>query len=453
MKKFIIGIAIVLALILSALFLPYKSWLESRLETILTAKGFQNVALTISDIGLNNATLSNVSIGSETPMVLKNIDFAYSLPELWKGSLREFTASGLDVAIRQEEGRWAIQGFRDSKSADDKSVTPLALLPLTPEDMARIPFDRMALKESSLNVFSDIGQLSTPLDLTLQKNPSAEFTYNAESLKFTRPGLNVATGKVSFHASITENKQWKGAWTIASVAIENEPLPVPMLNGGGTFNADGEELKFDGLLKDNSGAWQIKFAMNYAPATPQKSALNIVQADMPWKEGRVSVHNITFPFADRGSTTVNLQVHRVSLDELMQWLTGNRVSGTGTVSGTLPIVIGKNGKLTILKGDLKADGPGTIVIPPETIPGDNERVDLVREILQDLHFSLLSISSKKDENGNLVVVIAVEGNNPKVYDGRLVKLNVNLTGDILDFIEKNVMFLRSPETVLQQGAQ
>ncbi len=453
MKKSFIGLVVALALVFGALCIPYKSWFETRLEAILTDKGFQNVSLTISSIGLKSATLSNISIGGDMPLVLKNIDFAYSPRELWNGNLREFTASGLDLKIKQDGKEWAIQGLQGYKSGTEEAVSPLAFLPLRPEDLAHIPFDRMTLKDSRLDVVSEIGQLSAPLDLTWQKIPAPEFSYSADGLEFTRAGLGMSTGRAALKANMIENKQWQGVWTVVDVTIRNESLPIPVLDGGGTLTADGEALKLDGLLKNSDGAWQVKFVMDYMPAAPQKSALTIVQAGMPWKQGRISVRNVSLPFEGRNATTVNLQVQHVSLDELMQWLTGNRVSGTGTVSGMLPVVIGRDGKLTILKGDLEADGPGTIVMPPETIPGDNEQVEFVREILKDLHFSVLSISSKKDENGRLIVVMAAEGNNPKVYDGRLVKLNVNLTGDILDFIEKNVMFLRSAETLLQQGVQ
>jgi hypothetical protein len=453
MKKSVIGLVVALAIVLGALFIPYKSWLERRLETILAGKGFQNVSLTISSIGLKSAALSNISIGGDMPLVLKNVDFAYSPRELWNKNLREFTASGLDLTIKQDGKQWAVQGLQDYKSGTEEAVSPLAFLPVTPEDLAHIPFDRMALKDSRLSVFSDIGQLSAPLDLTWQKIPEPEFSYDADGLEFTGAGFDMSAGKTALQASIIDNKQWQGAWTLADVTVTNDSLTVPVLNGGGTLTANGETVILEGLLKNSDGAWQIKFMMHYTPVTPQKSALTIAQASMPWRQGRISVRNVRLPFEGRKDTTVNLEVQRVSLDELMQWLTGDRVTGTGTVSGTLPVVVGKDGKLTILKGDLKADGPGTIVMPPETIPGDNEQVTLVRDILKDLRFSALSISSSKDENGKLVVVMAVEGNNPKVYDGRLVKLNVNLTGDILDFIEKNVMFLRKPETLLQQGAQ
>ena len=450
MKKTVAGLAVILALLFCALLLPYKSWLEGRLETILAAKGFQNVALTISSINLKSATLSDISIGGDIPLALRNIDIAYSPRELWNGTLREFTASGLDLKIKQDGKQWVIQGLQDYKPTGE-AVSPLAFLPLTSEDLARVPFDRMALKDSRLDVLSDMGALSTPLDLTWQKAPTPELTYSAKNFEFTRPGLDVSTGRAGFQAAIIESKQWQGAWTIADITVRSESLSVPVLNGAGTLSADGEALKVEGLLKSDDGAWQLKFIMDYTPARPQKSALKIVQAGMPWKEGHVSVRNISFPLEGGKAIAVNLEVQRVSLDELLQWLTGDRVSGTGTVSGTLPLLIGQDGKLTVLKGDLKADGPGTIVMPPETIPGGNEHVELVREILKDLHFNVLSISSKNDENGNLVVIMAVEGSNPKVYDGRAVQLNVNLTGDVLDFIEKNVMFLKSPETLLQQG--
>lgn len=70
--------ALLLVLVMTAVFLPYRTWLENRLEVMLEAKGFQNVALTISSVGLNGASLDNVSIGGDSKLTIKNIVLAYS---------------------------------------------------------------------------------------------------------------------------------------------------------------------------------------------------------------------------------------------------------------------------------------------------------------------------------------------------------------------------------------
>ncbi len=135
----------------------------------------------------------------------------------------------------------------------------------------------------------------------------------------------------------------------------------------------------------------------------------------------------------------------------MQSLTGGRVTATGKVTGDLPLMIGRDGNIKVLPGTLKSEGPGMISMSADTIPGDNEQVGIVRQILQDLQYSGLSVALKNDESGRTTILLSFEGNNPSVYEGRPVKLNVNLTGDVLEFIQQNILLLGNPEQFLEQG--
>ena len=47
-------------------------------------------------------------------------------------------------------------------------------------------------------------------------------------------------------------------------------------------------------------------------------------------------------------------------------------------------------------------------------------------------------------------MMTLQGNNPKVYKGKPVKLNVHLTGDILDVVRQS-MLTSNPTKLLQQG--
>lgn len=179
--------------------------------------------------------------------------------------------------------------------------------------------------------------------------------------------------------------------------------------------------------------------------------LRIVKAGMPWKEGRLAAENVAVQLKGDKPVKLALEVSNVSIAELMGALTGDRVSATGAISGTLPVLVKRIGEIQLLQGELKAGGPGSITMPPDVIPGDNEQVALVRQILENLQYTSLSITTSVGEDGETGVLMTLEGNNPKVYDGRPVKLNVNLTGDVLEFIQQNILLLTSPETLLKPG--
>ena len=72
MKKIFIFF-LLLCVLGTVLFFPYRTWLEKRLELILEAKGFENVSLTISSLGFGSAPLENVNVGREEKLNLKNI--------------------------------------------------------------------------------------------------------------------------------------------------------------------------------------------------------------------------------------------------------------------------------------------------------------------------------------------------------------------------------------------
>lgn len=446
MKKYFLPLTLLLILVVTAVFLPYHAWLEKRLEVMLEAKGFDNVALTISNVGLNGASLENVSIGGENKLTIKNIALAYSPRDLWNGSLRDLSIAGVSVDVKQDQGIWVVSGL----SPKSNTSAPLAV-PLTPAQLAGIPFERIKLEDSLVTIILEGGKLSLPLDLSWQKTPQSQFTYNGDDLAFKFGALDVAAENLTLDASIDEdNSKWAGPWALKALTVAGTSIPVPVMKGEGDLALDQARAVIKGKLISDDKLWQADFSVTYDFTASAQSNLTILQAGMPWKEGRIDIRNVTIPLFGKESIKMTLQIEKVSVQELMESLTGDRIAATGKVSGALPLIIGRDGKITVLPGDLKSVGPGTISMPPDVIPGNNEQVALVRQILEDLNYTGLSIALKNDASGRLGVMMSFEGNNPDVYNGRPVKLNVNLTGDVIEFIQQNILLLTNPEQFIQQ---
>ncbi|MGB4107363.1 MAG: YdbH domain-containing protein [Alphaproteobacteria bacterium] len=452
MKKYFVLLAFLLVLAGVAIFLPYRAWLEKRLELILEAKGFQNIALTISSAGLNSASIENVSIGGENKLNVKNIVLAYSPRELWNGYLRDLSIAGVTLDVRQDHGRWVITGLEGLSTKPESNVSEPLAVPVTPEQLKRIPFERIKLEDSVVNIMFGNGKLSLPLDLTWQKTPQSHLTYEGDDLAFKFNALDVTAGNLTLDAYINEdNNVWVGSWALKNIIFKGTSVPVPALKGGGDVSVDQSHATIKGKLTNDDKLWAAQFDINYDFAASDKSVMTIIHAGMPWKEGRIDVRDVKVPLEGESPVKVILQVQSVSIQELMQSLTGDRVSATGKVSGKLPLLVGRDGQITVLPGSLKSEGAGTISMPPDAIPGNNEQVTLVRQILEDLRYTGLTIAVKNDETGHLGVLMTFEGNNPAVYNGRPVKLNVNLTGDVLEFLQQNILLLTNPEQFLQQG--
>lgn len=450
MKK--IALLLLLAVTAAAAGLSqFTPWLENRLEAALEAKGLENAEVSVSHLGFNGAAVERIQVGDESPLILKDIVINYSLAGLRSGKLDAITLKDVSLEARRENDRWTIAGLESLQSGPATKDGTFGFIPAGPGQLDRIPFDALRLEDSSIRVVSGPWQLSAPLALALKKTPSPELRYEADTLELTRGDLAVSAQAATFSAALQEDGQWRGEWALDNIRVTGAPLPLPPLQAGGTLRADPGHISIEGTVKSGDGLWHARFALDLPAEKSAMPLLRIVKAGMPWKEGRLAAENVAVQLKGDKPVKLALEVSNVSIAELMGALTGDRVSATGAISGTLPVLVKRIGEIQLLQGELKAGGPGSITMPPDVIPGDNEQVALVRQILENLQYTSLSITTSVGEDGETGVLMTLEGNNPKVYDGRPVKLNVNLTGDVLEFIQQNILLLTSPETLLKPG--
>lgn len=424
-------------------YLPWKTQVAHRLQAVLKEKGFQNVQLTLSDMGMHGATFDNVTLGNETfPLSLKNIVVHYSPFELWHGNLQGLTISGVSLEVKKVEGKWVVQGL------DNGSATPSTSLKI-PVNSAEIPVDQLIVEDSNLNILGENWNLNAPVALKWQKNPDSEISLQSENIKFNAGNFSVNAGKGEAKAKLgVQETGWAGSWHLKGIKISGGPAEWPVMEAAGTLSAGANTIAIEGGVKSPDNLYGGTFRLDYASSGP--TALTLVQANMPWHGGTLAVQNVTIPLAEEKPANLVLQVQAVSIGQLMEAMTGKRVSATGMVSGDLPLIIGHDGSITLGDGILQAAGPGIISMPPDLIPGDNEQVAMTREILKNFHYNGLSVAVSGNQENGLSLLVALEGNNPDVYEGRPVKLNVRLVGDVLDFMRQNVMFVMDPKTLLKQ---
>lgn len=448
MKRLILFVVLIIAVgTLAAYYLvPWNTVLEQRITAFLNQRGLQNISFEVNKVGIHQATFNNIRIGKENPLILQSVTVLYDPKELADGQLRDLTLAGLDIQVKQTDEGWKIAGLEDirPKNSPDRPA-------MTPSDLIEIlPFSTIDIKDSHLRIEGKSFQTSLPINLRLTKNPETtlEMTVNASNLAAAQ--RDVSLGIMTIKARPDAEKNWSGNWTLESLDM-GQALPIPVMAGAGTITYIGDIIHFDGALQDAANKHKASFTTLMDTKASDKNTLTIASVSFPFKGGVIASKNIVVPFNRRKNITINLNVNKVSLDALMQTLTGERVTATGTVSGSVPVILRPDGSYTLGKGTLKADDKGLIHMPGEIIPGDNEQVGLVRQILENLHYSLFSAAVETSGGKGMVVRLSLEGNNPNVYNGRAVKLNINLTGDILDFIQQNAMLITNPERLLKQG--
>ncbi|MFA6280183.1 MAG: YdbH domain-containing protein [Bdellovibrionales bacterium] len=306
---------------------------------------------------------------------------------------------------------------------------------------------RPLLETQIKNALEERGFENVQLTLSNEEQDSLSFKdvqlgapvpLSAENITVTYAPLDLLAGKT-------------GTWQVKNLQIRNDAFPLPALNGKGTIFAQSDHVAIQGQFESADHAYKLRFQTDYSFRDPNKRELTILSAVMPWNGGTVATQNVKILLEDRQVLDVKLNLERVSADALLKQLTGQKASATGTISGTLPVTIDKDGTIAVHEGTLQAQEPGIITLSPDVIPGDNPQVDFVRNVMKDLHYTLFSVRLDSDKNNRLSVLMTLHGNNPAVQNGRAVELNVHLTGDMLNFVQQNLIWLSDPQKLLERG--
>lgn len=455
MKKTVIAlilIAITLVFITgAAIFLaPWKTLIAERIAQQLESHGLKNVSLSLVGLSLREARVENLQFGDrEAPLMIPEIRVGYDIQDLRQGRVQTLDINGVAVIIVGGEQGWSVQGF--PKKQDD-TATPL-IPPATSEYKADIPAENISLRNGALSVSAPSWTLSLPISGHWQSEGKPDIALQPAQLNFEGSGVKVS-GLLEASASLNEEKkQWEGAWSLKSMTAHQKGAQEDMApaNIEGTLTADEKNMIVSGKISGEGNAYEGAFKMTYPFARPEKASLVLTDFSMPWQEGRMTTKNVNIPLSGGKPYTLELKISKASIAKLMQEFTGQYVQATGTISGSFPIKIGQDGKISVGKGTLSADSPGQISMPPETIPGEGAQMQITRDILQQFDYKLLSLTTEQADRGGLAMNVRIEGNNPKVEAGRPVILNIRLTGDILDFITNSAIVFTSPQTLIQQG--
>lgn len=353
-------------------------------------------------------------------------------------------------------------------------VTALFCVPWqsTLEQQIKAALAKNGFKDASLHVTAFDSSAFTAADIALgQPAPltikTLRLDLGAPYLTLSMTGLSYAISGNTLEAERASvegsgnllTKTGGGQWHISGIHIKAGETALPVLVGEGPLTLDSNHLTAEGEFKSADGNVRASFNLNLSFRAPEKSQLKLITATMPWNKGRLSTRNVVILLNDKKDITLELLVEHVPVGALMQMLTGAETPATGVVSGTIPLTIKADGSLDFGASRLETKGPGIITLKPETIPGDNEQIMLVRDIMKNLHYTVLSIALQPGTQINqktgvkkraLAVLLTLEGNNPDVAGGRPVKLNVQLNGDVLNLIQQSLLSLVDPSLFLKQ---
>lgn len=191
-------------------------------------------------------------------------------------------------------------------------------------------------------------------------------------------------------------------------------LSIPKLSLGVTV----ENFSMDGELME----WE----------TLERSEWNLASLSGEVFSGRFELKQparIQFPIA---GNTIDVELSNLELSDVFELYTEQGISGTGTISGFIPVHLDAKG-VTIDNGRLYNIDVGNIRFSASgKNQWGNEQLAMTMRLLEDFRYDLLKVSAAFDPSGDLLLVANISGNNPAEFDGRKVNFNINLEENLFD---------------------
>ena len=148
--------------------------------------------------------------------------------------------------------------------------------------------------------------------------------------------------------------------------------------------------------------------------------------------GSVTTSPQVFDLAQEKQSLV-LRLENIDLGMLLQQHPSAELSGSGRISGTVPIEITAKG-VSVPKGVVAARPPGGQLQyhseRAEALARSQPGMKLITDALEDFHYTVLASEVSYDENGKLLLALRLEGKNPALEKGRPVHFNINLEEDL-----------------------
>lgn len=184
---------------------------------------------------------------------------------------------------------------------------------------------------------------------------------------------------------------------------------------------------------------------------PGTGTLRLINAQASVLDGQVHVPPAKWPL-DQRPIRIPLQVERISLARLMALYPTENLSGTGSLSGEIPVLIDDG--VHVAKGQIRALSPGgRLQLPGERIQAfaqGNTAMAMVADAMKNFHYSVLDSTIDYARDGTLQLGLHIEGKNPDVHSGQPVVLNVNLEEDIPALLTSLQLSGRVNETVTER---
>ena len=412
-RRFLFVLLFLLILAAAALyFIPLQDIATRKIKTALGERGIKISSLDIIHFDEQQASLSNIKIGDDPTLNIKQVDAKYFYKDLIKGKFKSVDIKGIEANIYRKDNVWAVGGLEEllkpqPKTEETKTAIDVAKLQGFIQPVINITESKISAQEKDL-------QIAIPFDFNLANS--------ADKIE--------------------------GKFTSKELTTSGLPYAIPPMDLAINYKLSAKEITANIKAHDKAGDYKSDIDINAPSADIMGGNIVINHIAFPYGGGTVSAKNVKVPLNRTKPINIALNLQNIDLAQLLGAVSDGAIGGTGKISGTIPLTYYPDGKITIQKGSAQAGDNGTLTVSPEMLPGDNAELIIARETLKNFHYTTLKIGVSSNEKEQSVIAFSVEGKNPDANNGRPVKLNVNVSGDVIPLIQQSLLAINDVKQLL-----
>lgn len=493
--------ACIVIMLLVVPYLPVRDLIEQQIYTFARKNNIASIDFELEKVGMTRSVLKNIVLGGEDGLTIKNITITYSPYSLWQKKVHAILIEKVALSVYttgDSVSFGALDRLFDKEPDEEANTTPFFL-----------PFDKVQIKNALLSIDPD-----QPKPVTRPWNiESATITTDpSQNELIVKATIKDITGYMTVHGDARYNLKTQNGKaevmvpgiTFTSGVLQPEQI-FPVLRGkiSSTSGEIAAQMQFSWQVQNKEIKKQVwceirltDFASQFKDIyvegintnliiddfwplhTKGKQSLTIAKLDGPlplkdgkilfqvddkklfitnmawqvWSSGIISAENVALTLGALEGSTFTIKAEHIDLTEVSKFLQKEALYAEGMMKGTIPVVI-RNGNFVIHDGFLKTTSKGTIQYTGANDmlnPNGNEQMALTLSLLKDFHYETLGITLNNDQNNHLTAHLALYGYNPDIYDGRAVKFNINLTGNIFDLLKDGINTYQLPEKIMEQ---
>ncbi|MGR8929097.1 MAG: intermembrane phospholipid transport protein YdbH family protein [Gammaproteobacteria bacterium] len=172
--------------------------------------------------------------------------------------------------------------------------------------------------------------------------------------------------------------------------------------------------------------------------------ISVKQAELPVFGGVLALLPTRLDLEKR-PLNLTVSVRNLDLSQLLNSLDYPELSGTGLISGKLPLRLTED-SIEVRDGILNGMRPGILRYSGTGLDESN----IAFKALQDLRYHSLQGKLDYQPSGDYRLGLRLEGKNPELLSGHLVAFNLNLSGHLPDLLQKGLMTGDFERPILEQ---